>query len=85
MAEAVVRFKPHAWALGQDQSGPRDPIRFFPVDQVAEVIERAKGVRTFGPVCPCLGDILKEGSESTRGATKDVDGEVEAEFHDGNE
>src|SRR5512132_3347030 len=81
MTKAIIRFEANAWATGQDHSGPRDPVCFFPVDQVPEVVERAECLGTFIPTRPDLRDTLEETSKSTRRATQHLDCEVGAELH----
>jgi hypothetical protein len=69
------------WGQRQDHSGARDPVRFFPVDQVPEVVERAERLWALIPARPSLRDTFEETSKSTRRATKHLNCEVEAELH----
>src|SRR5512147_2184115 len=81
MAKAIVRFEAKAPAAGEDHSGPGDPVCFFPIDQMPEIVERAERLRPFIPARQNLVDAPEKCLESPRGPTKNINCEVEAEFH----
>ena len=81
MPEAVVGLEEGIRALGQDDAGPRDPIRFLAVNQVTDDIEGTEGVGTFHSPGPGSRKPVEEGVQRACRSREGLGGKLEIKVH----
>src|SRR5258707_9458381 len=81
MSKPVVRLEARRTAPGQDDAGSGDPVGFLSVDQMADDIEGAEGVRPFGRPGPAVADVQQESRQRRWRPPQDIRCVHEVEFH----
>src|SRR5206468_4254547 len=81
LREAVERLETATGALLEDDARSRNPVGALAMDQMADHIERAPRVGTFGRVGPFARESVEHGAEHARRALEDRETGREGEGH----
>src|SRR5215203_4020290 len=81
MAEAVVGRKARVRAPVQDDSGSRNPVSLFAVDEVTDDVEGAEAIRPFGSTDPWFGQPVEQGRQCPGCTPEHLERPSQFKFH----